>query len=107
MQPLEGYSMAPTFIDKAHNREVLYWEHEGNRAVRRGKWKLVCEYPGDWELYDMSADRTEMHDLSTVHPDMVSDLCALYERWAARCNVLPWDELLEARNERRQDRGDE
>ena len=35
----------------------MVWEHEGNRAVRMGQWKLVGDYPGDWELYNTGADR--------------------------------------------------
>ena len=60
IKPIEGYSMMPIFDNKPHNRKVLYWEHEGNKAVRKGKWKLVRKYPGDWELFDMGEDRTEM-----------------------------------------------
>ena len=101
IKPLEGFSMVPTFADRPHEREVLYWEHEGNRAVRRGKWKLVCRYPGGWELYDMEVDRTELHDLSGEHPDIVEELSGLYGEWAARCEVTPWEELLELRKRRR------
>ncbi|MFO7697071.1 MAG: arylsulfatase [Anaerolineae bacterium] len=101
VQPLEGHSLAPAFDDRPTEREVLYWEHEGNRAVRRGRWKLVCQFPGAWELYDIEADRTEMHDLAGAHPEIVSELSALYDRWAARCGVMPWDELLSLRARRR------
>ena len=97
VQALEGFSIAPAFADGPTARDVLYWEHEGNQAVRRGRWKLVCEYPGDWELYDMEADRTETHDLASEYSDVVAELGALYERWAQRCNVIPWEELLALR----------
>jgi arylsulfatase len=68
------------------------WEHEGNRAVRKGKWKLVtlANAPDGWELYDIDADRTEGHNLAATHPDVVRDLSAEYDRWAARCGVMPW-----------------
>jgi arylsulfatase A-like enzyme len=95
--PAEGYSLRPTFTNQAHGRKVLYWEHEGNRAVREGKWKLVSDYPEDWELYDMEADRTELHDLSDDYPEIVLDLKNLYEEWAAKCHVRPWNEIMAAR----------
>ena len=44
----------------------MFWEHEGNAAVRIGQWKLVKRYPRAWELYDMDADRTELHDLAAA-----------------------------------------
>ena len=44
----------------------MFWEHEGNAAVRIGKWKLVKRYPRAWELYDMDADRTELNDLASA-----------------------------------------
>jgi arylsulfatase len=88
--PLEGKSLVPAFAGKAIEREAIYWEHEGNRAVRRGKWKLVAKNKGDWELYDMEADRTELNDLAQKHPKIAEQLAAMYEGWAKRSNVAPW-----------------
>ena len=59
----------PSFASDDTGRGPLFWEHEGNAAVRVGKWKLVRKFPGPWELYDMEADRTEMNDLAAQHPD--------------------------------------
>jgi len=57
--PLEGTSLAPIFRNQDNGKEYLIWEHEGNCAIRRGKWKLVCCFPHGWELYDVESDRTE------------------------------------------------
>ena len=96
--PLEGKSLLPVFEHgkRAGHTEGIYWEHEGNHAVRQGKWKLVSRYPGKWELYDLEADRTEMQDLSARHPDRVAGMTALYERWASRCQVEPWQKVVAA-----------
>jgi arylsulfatase len=88
VEPLEGMSLKSVFDDDALDRPPMFWEHEGNAAVRIGKWKLVRNYPGPWELYDMDADRTELHDLAAQHPDRVADMSAQYAEWAKRCGVL-------------------
>jgi arylsulfatase A-like enzyme len=88
--PMEGRSLAPAFGNKPIEREAIYWEHEGNRAVRQGKWKLVSRYPEDWELYDLEADRTELNNLAQKHPAKLAELKAMYESWAERCGVRPW-----------------
>ncbi|HEX2185922.1 MAG TPA: sulfatase-like hydrolase/transferase, partial [Chloroflexota bacterium] len=96
--PLEGESLLPLLTHDLgwRRRRALFWEHEGNRAVRSpadGRWKLVCKFPGEWELYDMHADRTERHDLAAREPARVAELAGAYEAWAARCGVLPWAEV--------------
>jgi arylsulfatase len=67
----------------------LAWEHEGNRALREGKWKLVSLAAAPWELYDMEADREEMNDLSATQPERVKELSAKWESWASRTKVFP------------------
>ena len=90
IRPMEGASLAPTFRGESLEERAIFWEHEGNRAIRKGKWKLVSKHPGGWELYDIEADRTEMHDLAKKHPEKLAELKALYEAWADRCGVRPW-----------------
>lgn len=92
--PLEGASLAPTFNGKPVQREQpIFWEHEGNRAVRDGNWKLVATANQPWELYDLAADRTELNNLFATTPDVVQRLTAKYDEWAKRACVLPWTEL--------------
>lgn len=91
---LEGQSMAGDFTGTRTDRAPLFWEHEGNAGVRDGKWKLVRKYPDDWELYDMDADRTELHDLAPSQRDRVKAMVAMYDDWAARCGVIPREQIL-------------
>ncbi len=88
--PFEGKSLIPVFANKPLDREAIYWEHEGNKAVRLGDWKLVGKHGGAWELYDLSKDRTESNDLAATMPARVKDLTAKYDTWAKRANVEPW-----------------
>ena len=90
--PMEGVSLRPAFAARPLARkEPIFFEHEGNRAVRDGRWKLVAKGPrGPWELYDMAADRTEMHDLAAGQPDRVESMAAAWEAWARRARAVPW-----------------
>jgi len=90
IKPLEGVSLRPLFTGKALQRpQPIFWEHEANRAVRDGKWKLVGKENDPWELYDMERDRTELHDLASSEPAKVKELSAKWNAYAARANVLP------------------
>jgi arylsulfatase len=98
IQSLEGESFFPALRGEDWARErPIVWEHEGNCAVRDGRWKLVKKYPGDWELYDMVEDRTELNDLSAANKPQVAKMVATYDAWAERCGVIPWQEILARR----------
>ena len=95
IESLDGESLVPIFTEGSRpKRKPIFWEHEGNRAVRDGKWKLVGPHGKDWELYDMEADRTEMNNLAGRHPDVVAELAAKYEAWAKDAHVRTWEEVL-------------
>lgn len=91
LTPLAGKSLLPALAGRPIEREAIFWEHEGNRAVRAGNWKLVAKGPGGpWELYDITTDRTESNDLSEKHPEKLRELVARWEAWATKAKVLPW-----------------
>ncbi|MDB6121379.1 MAG: arylsulfatase [Pedosphaera sp.] len=85
--PPEGTSLLPIFKGESAAAKPIFMEHEGNRAVRDGKWKLVALAGKPWELYDMEKDRVEMHDLAQKQPKKVRELAASWDAWAKRAKV--------------------
>jgi arylsulfatase A-like enzyme len=88
---MQGQSLNPLltgegkFVDRP-----LYWEHEGNAAIRVGDRKLVRQGPrGKWELFDLKSDRTEQNNLTETQFDEVAKLTAQWRAWAQTANVLP------------------
>jgi arylsulfatase len=95
IQPLDGESFLPLLEKKNWQRErPLYWEHEGNCAIRVGDFKLVKEFQGDWELYNIVEDRTEMINLAQSNRALKISLENQYSEWADKTGVLPWERLL-------------
>jgi arylsulfatase len=100
IQPFEGKSLKPAFANKPIERAFIFWEHEGNRAIRVANWKLVSrtkknkafstEDEAAWELYDMDIDPTEMKNLAKTYPDKVTELAQLWEKEAQRTSAKPW-----------------
>lgn len=86
-----GTSLKPLFDGKKLNRQQpIYWEHEGNRAIRIGDWKAVSNITEPWQLYNMKTDRTELHDLSESEPAILKDLIAKYDSWYENVGARPY-----------------
>jgi arylsulfatase A-like enzyme len=98
--PLEGKSLRPILeTGTREGHDALFWDHQGNRAVRMRNWKLVSLYSRadsdytPWELYDIDADRSELNDLASKMPDRVTDMEAAWMDWAEKVGWVPWNEL--------------
>jgi arylsulfatase len=96
--PMEGKSIAPAFTGGAIGHGQLCWEHNGQCAILEGDWKLVCVGSGEWELYDLTKDRTELQDLAAKEPARVKDLAAKWTAWANRTEALPKPNKQEAKD---------
>ena len=73
VQPLEGKSLIPIFNGKQRvGHDSIYFHFGTDRALRKGKWKLVSAKGGKWELYNLDNDRTELNDLSEEYPQKVN-----------------------------------
>ena len=100
IQPYEGVSLVPAFNNQPIKRVSLFWEHEGNRAIRVGNWKLVSKTQKEkkftaadekaWELYDMDKDPSETNNLATKYPEKVKELALLWGKEALRTKAKPW-----------------
>jgi arylsulfatase len=79
--PAPGRSLVPAFAaDVTVNRQLLWWLHEGNRAIRVGDWKLVAAKDDPWELYDLGTDRAESRNLVEQRPQKAQELESLWNR---------------------------
>ncbi|MEM1135884.1 MAG: arylsulfatase [Bacteroidota bacterium] len=91
-----GISLLPSLVGEEHTgHKQLFWEHQFNKAVRQGDWKLVAAYKvlgegilNEWELYNLKTDPIEQHNLAKQHPDKVAELARLYDNWADKVQAL-------------------
>ncbi|MFK8112731.1 MAG: arylsulfatase [Rubripirellula sp.] len=76
--PTDGLSFLPTLLDKAgqETHSHLYWEYQGQTAVRKNDWKAYRGKQGDWELYDLAKDVQEQSDVAKDYPDVLKQLVA-------------------------------
>ena len=107
IHPVQGKSLLDVLDGESFDRGPIFFEHEAHRAVIEGNWKLVAlgrrnaPYEGLWELYDLSADRTETNNLVDANPEKAEKLRILWENWASENNVYPlngmgWNEKIAA-----------
>ena len=101
-----GKSLIPILLGstKEIHEEPIFWEHEGNKAVRHGDYKLVLDWEknnnDNWELYNISNDRTEQNNIIGEFPDIANNMIEMYNEWATKTKVLPWDKINEIRSKK-------
>jgi arylsulfatase len=87
--PPDGKSLIPLINQEiTTTHDTLFWEHVGGRAVRIGDWKMASLKGDEWELFDLSVDRTEMNNLAAEQPERVESMNALWEEWARRMDLI-------------------
>ncbi|MEM7292387.1 MAG: arylsulfatase [Pseudomonadota bacterium] len=95
IQAAQGESFLDNLCGKPRARErAIFFEHEGNCAVRSGSYKLVRQFGEDWELYDMDNDRTELHDFAARNKPIRDNLLKQYDEWTQSIGVEEWRMLL-------------
>ena len=87
--PMPGKDLIEQLNSEEAEMRTLYFEHESNRAIREGNWKLVALKYQPWELYDMTTVRTEGIDVSQNYHDVVTRLSAKWDSWAEENHVTP------------------
>lgn len=95
LEPLVGGSMLSALQSSDTQSSQLWWEHIGNGAIIKGKWKLVRQYDWEWELYDLTTDRNELKDLSSANPQVVAELSVEWQKLADQYGVIPFRKTLE------------
>lgn len=94
---LPGKSLLPVLEGQSEtvNRDgALFWERAGNRAVRKGDWKIVSTFPEyQWELYNIAKDAGETTNLADKYPSIVNELSADYFNWAKKTDVADYNTI--------------
>jgi arylsulfatase A-like enzyme len=72
--------------------DYIAWELFGNHALRQGDWKIRWEYQslgkGEWELFNLATDPSELKDLAAENPEKVRALVALWDDYVRANNVI-------------------
>jgi arylsulfatase A-like enzyme len=100
--PNDGLSLLPTLLGNPaaqRQHEFVYFEfpeNGGQVAVRRGNWtgvKVGMKANSDsaWQLFDLSSDRAEEHDVAPAHPEILRELDAIVNREHRRAHIREWE----------------
>jgi arylsulfatase A-like enzyme len=94
-RPIDGLDLMPYLEEGAVGspHEVVCWRSGGQRAVRKGDWKLVQYGTNPIELYDLAADIGETNDLAAEHPEVVEELERAFQEWQAEMVEPAWPTL--------------
>lgn len=96
---LDGDSLWPilTGAEAPESRSPMVWAFTGYRgqvAVRIGDFKVVRQQlltrdPGDWEVYDLSKDPGEQHDLAAQRPEIIEQAKEILKREVPENEIFP------------------
>jgi arylsulfatase len=89
----DGVNLLPAINGQALPARLLFFEHEGYRAVRSASWKLVAKQAGPWELYNIQVDRSERNNVAAHFPERVLNMETEYERYARDNKVKDWSKI--------------
>ena len=80
----EARSFVPLLQEKDSwdDERIMFWEHEGGRAVRKGDWRLTALKGAGWQLFNLKNDYSETNNVAVEYPDKVRELKALWNNWA-------------------------
>jgi arylsulfatase A-like enzyme len=93
--PLAGISLKPILHGgKLTERPPIHLLFKKDRGLRDGDWKLVSFQSQPWELYHLSEDRTELHDLAAAHPGRVQRMSQQWHEMAENVLMAPENERL-------------
>ena len=88
INPADGVSLLPlTGCVEPQRDEPIFWQWANGKAIRKGKWKLVSDHSGPWELYDMEVDQTETNDLIDDYPEVTEELKTEWKKWLEDSNI--------------------
>ena len=86
--PMEGRSLLPILQGQSLDQRGLFWQYAAYDAARSDSWKIIRKSGGDWELFDLSHDPSEINDQAKKHPEVVKDLSAKWQNWAERVHAV-------------------
>lgn len=103
IKPILGVSLLPFLVGEAQSPHaqdyIMGWELFGQRAIRKGDWKLLWlssqlkwlvspERADQWGLYNIAEDPGEVNDLSSREPEKLAEMIALWEQYAEQHGVV-------------------
>ena len=92
--PLAGVSLAPIIAGQdMPARPPIHLLFSSDRGLRDGQWKIVSFQSHPWELYDMTTDRTELHDLAAQHPEIVARMVKTWHEMSEKVLMTKGKEL--------------
>jgi len=99
--PVTGHAVTSVLRDPEAppTNRLQYFENAGSRALIADGWKAVCRHEAGadydteaWELYDLTTDPSECHDLAADRSERLAELQRLWWEEAERHGVLPLDD---------------